>query len=1494
MSRVFLFLTFLLYVSNTFAQTTCATALPIATGSNYTFPASTNTTAPFWLTNYGCLGTAPNPAFYYMEMSGGGNLNIDMSSNPSVDIDFICWGPFTDCSNMCSLVNSALIEDCSYSASNNETCNITGAVAGEIYLLMITNYSNQTTNISFSQTSGNATTNPCVFGGPAGNDSIINKCLLDSPFLLTDQLAGNPINGGTWYNPLLNVVSNSTFDPSNDIIGTYTYIVDSTSCCPNDTSYLDILLNSNPTTNFPVINSQCSSETEIILNTAIPFGGTYSGTSVTDSVFIPNFVGLNSINYVYIDSNNCSDTSTQNFIIYDTPVISSNIVNVSCYGFSDGVINTNISGGTAPFTENWGGYNPLALNSGTYSYILTDDNNCTVNDTITVYEPPEYLTNIISNNIDCNGNNNGSALINFQITSYPSSYGNISELTYCNSFPGTNTFSNIKDVQLIGDNYNINNNTAGLCDSYEDYTSQYADLTQGQSYSVVVSLSDCNGYNFPSGGYVYIDWNVDGDFLDPGEEIGSIPFGDSIVNAAVVIPFTVPNSLSYGPTRLRVISQFSSLSSITSMSSCDQGVYSPSTTTYSEPWYGATEDYSLTIYPDTTNQTFLWSTLETNDSINNLNTGIYTVITSSNGCSYTDSIEITEPPVLSVSTIITNVSCNGGNNGSITFNINGGTMNYEINIDGFNQNLAAGLTSFTTPSNLSAGSYPYTISDANGCLFTDTAYILESIAISLVENTTSVSCFGGNNGSIDLSISGGSGSFNFTWSTSDTTEDISNLSIGTYTYTITDSLNCIFSDTVSITEPSPINVIISTTNVSCANGNDGIAILNISGGVFPYTENWGLISSLNLNAGNHTFIVTDDNSCNYSDSITISEPSPLLVSYSTTDALCNGALDGTATLTISGGVNPYSENWGLSNPTALNAGYHTFIVADTNGCTKVDSFIISEPSQISVLVDTFRVSCAGFSDGSASLNISGGTAPYIQDWGVNNPLALDTGTFLFTVTDSNNCLYQGQAIITEPNPIIVNELTTEVSCFGLSDGVVLLQINGGTAPYNEDWGGNNPLALSQGNYSYTITDINGCVQTNYISINQPNELLVTTTVVDVSCFGSSDGSIYLNINGGTAPYTENWAANNPLFLSAGTYNFIVTDSKGCQFNDDIIVNQPDKIIANYSVESPICRNDASTISLNIINPTVNQYTIEINNQTNTVSYIIDTLGNIITENSSILLYPEQTIDAVLVSITDIYGCKSIINQANTIIVDQLPVLNMILNDVCESNPSFILNQATPQGGAYYINDELVNIFDIENLETGDYIVSYQYTDPVTSCSNAIQKIISILPSPTASFISTPQPTDLDNPDIRFTNTSEDFTNLIWDMGDNNTEEDIQDFIHTYSDTGTYITQLIIINQYNCRDTINGSLRINPVYRIYIPTSFTPNSDGMNEVFEPIISGAKSYTMKIYNRWGGIIYQGDNQAWDGKNTAKGLYSYSIEIIDYKNKIDRQVGQVTLGK
>ena len=1494
MKKLLLNILFLLFVTEVFSQGTCATALPFCTGSNYTFPASINTPAPPG-TNFGCLGTQPNPAFYYMEIANPGNLTIYMSTTPQRDIDFICWGPFTNFNTMCAQLNTAPIEDCSYSASWNETCQINGAVTGEYYLLLITNYSNQNCNISFSQTGGNGTTNCCIIAGNAGDDNALSICQNDTTFSMFNQILGSPNVGGLWYDPSNSIFGNFnvSFDPSINSSGTYSYIVQGTTSCPDDTSFLDVTVNQNPNISFSLPNTICSNEDDIILN-ATPSGGNYLGNISNNAILNLNNIGVNTVTYIYSDTNNCADTSIQNILIYDAPDVVATSNNTSCFGYNDGQITLTISGGTQPITQNWGGMNPLLLFAGSYPYTVTDTNNCFVSDTVNVYEPPGFSTNINTVDVLCNGQNNGSAEITFQIDNYPNSYGTESLLNYCTSNPGTNTFSNIKDVQLTGDNVSINNNTSGLCDSYEDYTSQYADLTQGQSYTLYVSTGDCNGFNFSSGGYAYIDWNSDGDFLDLGEEIGTIPFGDTITNNSIALPFTVPMTGSYGPTRLRIMTQFSSQSSILNMTSCDIGLFNQNTSTYVEPWYGATEDYSITIYPDTTNQTFLWSNSQTTDSIINLTAGLYTVSTNSNGCTTIDSIFINEPPLLTATTNISNVSCSGGTDGSITFNINGGSSAYILNVNNTIQSLSQGITTYSTPSSLSAGAYPYTITDNNGCVIQDTAYVIESIAISLIESINNVSCYGGNNGSIDLSISGGTGPFSFLWNNTDTTEDISNLIIGIYSYTITDALGCTFTDTVSVNQPSPIYVSDSITNVSCAGGNNAVAILNISGGITPYSENWGTNNPLSLNAGTHQFIVTDDNGCNYIDSITITEPAPLLVSYIATDALCNGVANGTAILNISGGVSPYSENWGLKNPLALAAGIHQFIITDNNGCTLIDSVLVNEPSPIGVVIDTNSASCSGFSDGSASLNIFGGIAPYLEDWGANNPLALNVGTYNFTVTDSNNCIYQGQAVISEPNPIAVNEFITDVSCFGLSDGVVLLQITGGTAPYNQDWSGNDPLALAQGGYSYTITDTNGCSLTDFISINQPNELLATANTNNVSCYGYSDGNAALNITGGTTPYSENWGGNNPLALLAGTYNYIITDNQGCQFIDDIVITQPNKILADYSVESPICAGDPSAISINIINTTANQYTIEINDQNTTTSYVIDSLGNVIIDNNQILLYPNQTIDATLISITDIFGCVSIINEERNIIVDQIPVLSINLNDVCESNPSFILNQANPQGGTYYVNDKQTSIFNIDSLPTGDYIITYEYTDPLTSCNNSIQEIISLFPSPKASFILSPQPADLDDPNIRFVNTSEDFTNLIWNLGENQIVEDEADFIYTYSDTGTYTAQLIIVNQYNCTDTISQNLIINPVYSIFIPSSFTPNEDDKNEVFEPVINAAQSYIMKIYDRWGGVIYQAENQGWDGKNVPSGQYFYSIDIIDFKNKIEREVGQITLVK
>ena len=1417
--------------------------------------------------------------------------------------------------------------------------------------------------------------NPMVYWGltaaTGGANNVqqfrFNYELNDTTICQNDSILINSLaiaNSYTYlWTPNINISNNTIASPyfSPDTTTTYTLAITNSYGCTYVDSFI-INVDTSANINFPLVNEFCLGSPPINLNFASPSGGQYLVNGQFSNIFNPtiNNLGTNSITYNYTSSNNCSNSLTQNIEVFDAPIVTPLTTNASCQGFVDGQASLNIIGGTPPYLENWFGINPLTLGAGVYPYSVSDSNNCIINDTIQIFEPGFFGSTIIENNVSCNGLSDGNANIQLQGTSTPA--GTVSNLSYCQSNPGTNTFSNIKDVQLIGDNNSINNNTSGQCDSYEDYTNLFADVTEGQSYSVTVSLGDCDGYNFPSGGYVYIDWNIDGDFLDPGEEIGIIPFGDTLANASVNIPFTVPNLGIYGATRMRVMSQFSSLSNVSGMTSCDIGVYNPSTSSYTEPWYGATEDYSIVINGTTILATYLWSNGSISDSISNLSTGLYTVtITNDNGCVITDSVLISEPNPISISYSSNNVTTCQGSNGSIDMTVTGGTGPYNflwsnsdttedisnltsgvysvyitdsngcsdstsIIIDeppsiilnylstnptciGYNNgSIDLSISSGTSPFifnwsnndstediiNLTAGNYSVTVTDSNGCSAITSILLSDPLPPNISHNSTNVSCYGGTDGSIDLAISGGTGPYSFLWSNNDTTEDITNLSFGTYTYTITDSLGCQFSDTATINQPTPIDVIPQTTDVSCANGNNGTALLNINGGTPPYTENWGTSNPLSLTAGSHTYIVNDDNGCNYTGSINIAEPAPIVVSYITTNALCNGVNDGTAILNISGGVSPYNEDWGTNNPLALSAGTHVFIITDTNGCVLTDSVLITQPNQISVVVDTFRVSCSGLSDGSASLNIFGGTAPYIENWGGNNPMALNAGTYSFTVTDSNNCLYQGQAIITEPNPISVNEFITDVSCYGLSDGVVLLQITGGTTPYNQDWLGDDPLALSQGNYSYTITDTNGCSLTNFVTINQPNELLVTSTVNNVSCHGYNDGSISLNISGGTIPYTENWGGNNPLALTAGTYNFIVTDDNGCQFIDIADVNQPDKILADYSVESPICEGQPSKVYINIINNTCNQYTIEINDESNTTPYIIDSIGNVIIDNSQILLYPNQTIDASLLSITDIYGCISQINEVRNIVVNQLPTLSMTLNDICESNPSFILNQANPTGGNYYINDMPMTIFDTDSLPTGDYIIRYEYIDPLTSCSNTTEDIISLLPSPTASFVLGPQPTDLDDPNIRFFNTSEDFTNLIWTVGNDQTVEDETDFIYTYTDTGTYIAQLIIINQYNCTDTVSQTVIINPVYSIFIPSSFTPNDDDKNEVFEPIINAAQSYTMKIYDRWGGIVYEGENKGWDGKNATSGQYFYSIEIIDYKNKLEKEIGQVTLIK
>ena len=436
----------------------CNNAEDFCTGTNYSFPASTNTTAPIG-PDYGCLGTQPNPAFYAIEIDQPGDLTITMQSTPQVDIDFICWGPFNDPTTMCDSLTGAYIEDCSYSTAAIEDCNITNAVTGQHYILLITNYSNTVCNIDFANSGGVGTTNCCT-DGDAGLDNTVSFCESDGIFILENELNGTPSTGGVWQDSAGSILPSNSFNPASLINATFTYLVSGTpiqgssATCPQDTAFLTISSNPNPVIGFPATNDLCSDDQAITL-LANPTGGIYSGNGLIGNLFSPNtsVIGNNSITYSFTDLNGCSSNALQNIQVNETPIISlGNDIITACN--SSCIINPLISGGTIPYSYLWNSGNTDSIRtlfSGIYSVTVSDAVGCSSSDEIEVIsELPPSIELGDNYEIPCNTS----------VSLSPNSVNGTQPLSYLWSNGSTNSSINVSEG-----NYSLTvTDTAGCSD----------------------------------------------------------------------------------------------------------------------------------------------------------------------------------------------------------------------------------------------------------------------------------------------------------------------------------------------------------------------------------------------------------------------------------------------------------------------------------------------------------------------------------------------------------------------------------------------------------------------------------------------------------------------------------------------------------------------------------------------------------------------------------------------------------------------------------------------------------------------------------------------------------------------------------------------------------------------------------------------------------------------------------------------------------------------
>jgi len=387
------------------------------------------------------------------------------------------------------------------------------------------------------------------------------------------------------------------------------------------------------------------------------------------------------------------------------------------------------------------------------------------------------------------------------------------------------------------------------------------------------------------------------------------------------------------------------------------------------------------------------------------------------------------------------------------------------------------------------------VTDANGCHKQDTATLTGPHGLSLTLAATNAACYGTPTGSVNLTVTGGTAPFAYQWNTGATTEDVAQLTTGSYAVTVTDVNGCTGMGSASISQPTQLSHSLSKSvfgggyNVSCHGGSDGFVNLTVNGGTPPYSYQWSNGATTEdvqqLSAGVHFLTITDAQGCVRTDSVALSQPPPLTATTSVTHVSCYGLSDGSATVSASGGIPPYSYNWGTTTISGLSAGTYAAIVTDANGCQAVAYANIGQPNLLVADIQPQHISCNGANDGSATVQITGGTPLYHYQWSngatTNAISGLNIGYYRVTITDQRGCTAADSTIITEPNTLQVHAAKTDVSCYGSQDGAVDVTITGGMAPFTYQWSTGattaNISGLPVGAYSISVNDANGCTGT---------------------------------------------------------------------------------------------------------------------------------------------------------------------------------------------------------------------------------------------------------------------------------------------------------------------------------------------------------------------------------------------------------------------------------
>jgi hypothetical protein len=596
--------------------------------------------------------------------------------------------------------------------------------------------------------------------------------------------------------------------------------------------------------------------------------------------------------------------------------------------------------------------------------------------------------------------------------------------------------------------------------------------------------------------------------------------------------------------------------------------------------------------------TYSWSVTGNSDSLVNLSSANYTAFVSdSNACKDTLVVPISQPDSLSAAFSLKDPSCHTSTNGSIKILASGGTLPYQYAINSFS---FLPSDSFT---GLIGATYTLRIRDSQSCLKTYTRTIVNPTPLQLSMNSDSVKCFGGNDGKIQLQVSGGTPGYTYRINSLpyDTFSQKSNLFSGNYAVSIRDINACQKDSSIQVLTYSAIGMTKATLDtIRCKNGNDGRISITASGGRSPYTYsiNGGTfqVSNIfpNLNKGMKYLRVKDANNCVVLDSLFLQEPSGMTPTLTILrNVSCYGLSDGKARVSVTGGSPPYTYLWStnatLDSTITLNKGNHFVRLTDTKNCKDSVGFAITQPDSLHASFNLYHPKCHNMY-GSIKIKPTGGTGPYLCALSIGSFSSLDSfvnirDTCLIILLDNNQCAKVFRPVLITPPQLLASFKMDSIRCFGASTGKITVNYSGGTGVKTIRNNtvintGDTVKNLSIGNYLIEVRDANNCIVDSLVNVPQYPDIILTIQKDTVKCYGSATASMTISATGGAGGYS--YGINSSTFgpsnlftgIAAGFQTAKARDQYQCQKSQNVTITQIDSMIITPQLTQNRCFKDS--------------------------------------------------------------------------------------------------------------------------------------------------------------------------------------------------------------------------------------------------------------------------------------------------------------------------------